>query len=290
MQDTDRVSRGRKSSGELLTRVGSALVLAPLAIGITYLDGWAFVAFWTAAAVLVFREWSNLVIGQARPALHVFGACSVVVAAAMAAWKSAGGGSIAGMVAVLAVIAAGTLGTMVWMRDNRGVWAAAGIAYAGVLGVAPVVLRSDPRYGLQAIIFLFAVVWTTDIVAFFVGRALQGPKLAPAISPNKTWSGAFGGVLGAVGAAACLSSFFALPAFGWVAIMALVLSIVGQTGDLFESALKRRFGAKDSGHLIPGHGGLMDRLDAFIAAVLIATIVGIGRGGLEAPGRGLLVW
>jgi phosphatidate cytidylyltransferase len=287
MQDADRRP---KSSGELLTRSASALVLAPLTVGVAYLDGWLFAAFWTVAAVLVLREWSYLVIGQERRALQGFGAFSIVIAAAITAWKSSGGAGVVLMPGVLLVIAAGMIGTIAWTRSKRGVWAAAGIAYAGALGVAPVVLRSDPRYGFQAIIFLFAVVWTTDIVAFFVGRALQGPKLAPAISPNKTWSGAIGGAVGAVGAAALLGSFSGLSGLGSVAVVAFVLSVVGQAGDLLESALKRRFGAKDSGQLIPGHGGLMDRLDAFVAAVLIAAIIGIGRGGLDAPGRGLLVW
>ena len=156
--------------------------------------------------------------------------------------------------------------------------------------MAPILLRSDSEYGLLAMMFLFAVVWATDIVAYFVGRAVGGPKLVPRVSPKKTWSGAIGGTVAAVIwrspsprrrrfrnclQSQCSRSFCRLSA---------------QAGDLFESFVKRRFGAKDSGHLIPGHGGLMDRLDGFIAASVLAALIGLARGGIDAPGRGLLVW
>jgi phosphatidate cytidylyltransferase len=134
------------------------------------------------------------------------------------------------------------------------------------------------------------VVWSTDILGYFVGRAIGGPRLAPPVSPNKTWSGACGGALGAVVAGVAV-----VAAAGGVALMpaaavALGLSVASQGGDLFESALKRRFGVKDAGHVIPGHGGLMDRLDGFIAASGVAALVGIMRGGLDAPARGFLLW
>jgi len=266
------------------------LVLAPLAVGVAYLGGWVFAAFWTSAAMLAFREWTILVTRDDRLLLIAIGTLSIVVAVTIAAWKPSSGNSAFWLVLLLAVIAAGMIGTMVSMHDGRGIWAAAGIPYAGTLAIAPVILRSDPRYGFQAIIFVFAVVWTTDIVAFFVGRTVQGPKLAPAISPNKTWSGALGGGFAAMGVAALIGSFFTVSGLKSTVIVALVLSVASQVGDLLESALKRRFGAKDSGRLIPGHGGLLDRLDAFVAAVLIAAFIGIGRGGLEAPAGGLLAW
>jgi phosphatidate cytidylyltransferase len=153
-----------------------------------------------------------------------------------------------------------------------------------------IVLRSDNGEGFLAIIFLFAVVWTTDIAAYFAGRAIGGPKLMPRVSPNKTWSGAIGGTLAAVVVALALAKVTALSGLFAIAMLAVILSICAQGGDLFESFLKRRFGAKDSGHLIPGHGGLMDRLDGFVTASVVAALIGLLRGGFEAPGRGLLVW
>jgi phosphatidate cytidylyltransferase len=150
-------------------------------------------------------------------------------------------------------------------------------------------LRGDAQYGFLAIVLLFAVVWATDIAAYFAGRAIGGPKLMPKVSPNKTWSGALVGAACAVIAALAIAWYAGL-ALAAIGLLALMLSALAQAGDLFESFLKRRFGAKDSGHLIPGHGGLMDRLDGFVAAAAAAAAIGLLRGGMAAPGRGLLVW
>ena len=139
-------------------------------------------------------------------------------------------------------------------------------------------------------LLLFAIVWTTDVLGYFAGRAFGGPKLLPAISPKKTWSGAIAGTLGAmivaVLVAACFGSFNRIA----IAIIALLLSVVAQLGDLLESWVKRQFGAKDASHLIPGHGGVMDRLDGFWAAALVGCVIGLLRGGFDGAARGLLVW
>jgi phosphatidate cytidylyltransferase len=141
-----------------------------------------------------------------------------------------------------------------------------------------------------AILFLFAVVWATDVTAYFAGRAIGGPKLWAAVSPKKTWSGALGGTLGGVVAALLVATFMGLVIAPMLVLVALFLSVASQAGDLLESALKRQFGAKDSSDLIPGHGGLMDRLDGFLTAVLAAAMVGLCRGGLDGAAQGLLVW
>ena len=169
-------------------------------------------------------------------------------------------------------------------------WMVAGLLYAAVLAVAPSILRGDPALGFTAIIFLFAVVWATDALAYFAGRAFGGPKLAPAISPKKTWSGAAGGTLGALVAGLIVVKVAGLPVTFAVAAVALGLSIVSQAGDLLESGIKRHFNAKDASQLIPGHGGLMDRLDGFLTAALAAAMLGLLRGGLDAPAHGLLIW
>ena len=170
------------------------------------------------------------------------------------------------------------------------IWMVAGLAYAGVLLLAPVILRRDPSLGFVAILFLFAVVWATDIAAYFAGRAIGGPKLWPAVSPNKTWSGAIGGTLGGVAAALIVVKVAGLVIAPMLVLVTLALSVASQAGDLLESALKRGFGAKDSGDLIPGHGGLMDRLDGFLTAVLAAVMVGLLRGGFDGAAHGLLAW
>ena len=151
-------------------------------------------------------------------------------------------------------------------------------------------MRHDAELGFLAIIFLFAVVWTTDIAGYFAGRAIGGPKLMAAISPKKTWSGALAGTVGAMIVAVLVARVFGT--FNSVALagVALLLSVFSQLGDLLESWIKRRFGAKDASGLIPGHGGVMDRLDGFWAASLVACLIGLLRGGFDGATRGLLVW
>jgi phosphatidate cytidylyltransferase len=178
---------------------------------------------------------------------------------------------------------------LVALARNRAAWIVAGGVYAGVTLLAPLILRADPEYGLLAIVLLFAVVWATDIMGFVAGRAIGGRKLWPAISPNKTWSGAIGGLVGALAAGLAVGAL-TTNALTPIAILSTILSMVAQVGDLLESAIKRKFGAKDTSDLIPGHGGLMDRLDGFIAAAFVAAVIGLVRGGPDAAGHGLLVW
>lgn len=178
-----------------------------------------------------------------------------------------------------------------WTRMVAGpVWIGAGLVYAAAMFAAPVILRSDPEFGLLAIVLLFAIVWSTDIFGYFAGRSIGGPKLMPAVSPKKTWSGAIAGTLGAMIVAMLVAKLFG--SFSMVAIagVALLLSVCGQAGDLFESFVKRKFGVKDSSQIIPGHGGVMDRLDGFWAAAVAGCIIGLARGGFETPARGLLAW
>jgi phosphatidate cytidylyltransferase len=169
-------------------------------------------------------------------------------------------------------------------------WMMAGIGYAGVMFAAPIILRADAAHGLLVILLLFAIVWTSDVLGYFAGRVFGGPKLLPAVSPKKTWSGAIAGVLGAMIMAVLVASLFGAFNRTAIAVIALLLSVVAQLGDLFESWVKRQFGAKDASHLIPGHGGVMDRLDGFWAAALVGCMIGLLRGGFDGAARGLLVW
>jgi phosphatidate cytidylyltransferase len=178
-----------------------------------------------------------------------------------------------------------------WTRMAAGpVWIVSGLVYAAAMFAAPVILRSDPAFGLVAIVLLFAIVWSTDIFGYFAGRAIGGPKLMPAVSPKKTWSGAIAGTLGAMIVAVLVAKLFGSFSIVAIAAIAFLLSVCAQAGDLFESFVKRKFGVKDSSQIIPGHGGVMDRLDGFWAAAVIGCIIGLARGGFEAPARGLLVW
>jgi phosphatidate cytidylyltransferase len=279
---TDHLFRAFGSRrSELALRVGSALVLAPLAVAIAYVGGWPFAVLWGAAAMGVLWEWTALVARSDWRPILMAGAASLVLALALVASGL--------LLAAIIVLAIGVLAAASLAPAERRMWIAAAIPYAGALGVAPIVLRSDDQDGFLAVIFLFAVVWTTDVVAYFAGRAAGGPKLMPQVSPNKTWSGALAGTFAAVVVAVIFAETTAFSGFA-LAMLAVILSVFAQAGDLFESFLKRRFGAKDSSHLIPGHGGLMDRLDGFVAAGVVAAVIGLARAGFEAPGRGLLVW
>jgi phosphatidate cytidylyltransferase len=269
--------------GQNLTlRICSALALAPLAIATAYFGGWPFAIFWGLAAIGVFWEWGSLVDGKERLPVAMVGGAALVIAFLLATYGHL-------MVAIgIVVITMGVIAPLA-PPQHRG-WVAGGVPYAGAIGLAPVALRSDGEYGFVALIFLFAVVWTTDIVAYFFGRMIGGPKLLPRISPKKTWSGAICGLAAAVVAAVAIAKATGLSGLFAVAVVAAILSAVAQVGDLFESLVKRKFGAKDSSHLIPGHGGLMDRLDGFLFAAAVAALIGILRGGFQTPARGLLIW
>jgi phosphatidate cytidylyltransferase len=266
---------------ELILRIVSAALLAPLAVGVTWLGGWCFFAFWTLVAGVILWEWRGIVADRA--ASGGLGECAVL-AACIAAMVGFGGA------AVLILLYGAVVECLAARTGRPRLWLAAGIVYAGALPVACILLRADARYGFVAIVFLFAVTWATDILAYFVGRLAGGPKLWRRVSPNKTWSGAIGGAAGAMVAGLAVVHLAQIANSLAVAGLALLLSAASQAGDLFESALKRRFGVKDAGHIIPGHGGIMDRLDGFLAAAVLAAIIGIARGGLDAPARGLLAW
>jgi phosphatidate cytidylyltransferase len=214
-------------------------------------------------------------------------------------------GVVMAAVAIVLTLYGGTLFALFWIaaagvvfwewyglvasESDRMKWLVGGACYALVIAGAPILLRNDPQYGFISVFFLFAVVWGTDIAAYFGGRYFGGPHLAPAISPHKTWSGAVTGMLGAVVAGTLVAIFGALPTLP-AAILAALLSVASQAGDLFESHLKRRFGVKDTSQIIPGHGGVMDRLDGFVAAAGVAALLGLLRDGFAHPGRGMLSW
>ena len=199
---------------------------------------------------------------------------------------------IGGMLFLLFWLATATRVFWEWARITswRPLWLVAGTFYAAIFFASLWFLRRDPAFGFTVLVWIFAMVWAVDIAAYFAGRRVGGPKLWPAVSPNKTWSGAIGGTIGGLIAGSIVIMVSGLMLRPMHAAIMLVLIIVAQLGDLMESAVKRRFGVKDSGHLIPGHGGLMDRCDSLIAAAPAALLIGAASGGIDAPAEGLLLW
>lgn len=263
----------------LLVRVAAALVLAPLAIAAAYAGGWLWAGLVTLAAIGLYVEWLT-VVGARAPGAVVAGVVALAIAGPLLAKGR--------MDALLLVLVVGLAGVMLVSPAQR-LWSAAGFAYAAAAEVASVLVRIDRADGFVALMLVLLVVWVTDIGGYVAGRGIGGPKLWPKVSPGKTWAGAIGGFVASLMVAAGFAAF-GLGKTAPVLVLGAVLSIASQLGDLFESAVKRRFGVKDSSHIIPGHGGLLDRLDGFIAAIVMAAILGFLRGGADGVGRGLMVW
>jgi phosphatidate cytidylyltransferase len=242
-----------------------------LALVTAYWGGWSFALFWLAAGIAMMVEWTDMTrVEPRRPVQAILGLGLVALTAVMLM----GWGLLTGLVCTLAALAVAGL----TVRTGR-VWALSGFLYAAAIVIVPPVVREHPDLGLTGLLWMFAVVWSTDIAAYFTGRALGGPKLCPPISPKKTWSGFVGGVV-----AAAVSGW--LVAWGAqrlgfphafsitaVLLLSIVASVASQVGDLGESALKRHCNVKDSSHLIPGHGGVMDRLDGFWAVSVLLGLV-----------------
>ncbi|AWM86919.1 phosphatidate cytidylyltransferase [Microvirga sp. 17 mud 1-3] len=262
-----------KPRSELATRALSAIVLIAVALATAWEGGWTFALFWLAAGIAMMAEWTNMTrVEPRRPVQIVLGlglaALTVVFLRDM---------SLATGVAVTVVTAA--LGALLARGTEGRLWAVSGFTYGAVIVLVPPLVRAHPFLGLVGLLWMFAVVWATDIVAYFTGRRFGGPKLWPRVSPKKTWSGFAGGLL-----AGTLGGFlvaWGAQRLGWIQpfslrntiILSAIASVASQLGDLGESALKRHCDVKDSSHLIPGHGGVMDRLDGFWAVALILGIV-----------------
>lgn len=261
---------------DLRLRVTSAAVLVPVAIACLWYGGFSFLLLASVAAIGMAVEWATL-CGQPPPRWP-----GLLLPAALGGATLLTGAGRPALAAGLLVVAVVLLAVLC---PNRRVWCAAGIVYLGPTAIALPWLRADLSAGFDNVLFLLLLVWASDIGAYLVGRCLGGPKLAPRISPGKTWSGAVGGLLAAVGVAWLAASLLQPPAAAWPTVpLAAALGVAAQAGDLFESWVKRHFGVKDSGRSIPGHGGLLDRLDAVVAVVPLAAALAL------AAGRGVVIW
>ena len=263
---------------DLPQRLLSALILAPIALLCLWLGGAAWVVLATLAGIAMGVEWAKVCrfLPVSPPAVLL----PVLVAAACLA--SAAGFAFAALAVLFlvgVVLAAGSGGGTPARR-----WLAGGLLYLGLAAVATVWLRQSGPAGLGNMLFVVLIVWASDSGAYVVGRVFGGAKLAPRISPSKTWAGALGGLAFAVAAGILVAEGFAAGPSASVLLASVTLGVASQAGDLLESAFKRRFGVKHSGNLIPGHGGVLDRLDGVLAAAPAAAVLAL------VLGRGVELW
>lgn len=261
---------------DLGIRLIPALGVAALTVVVVWLGGIWLTLFAAVAALVMILEWRWITARQAGN--HRMQGAPYAIAAAGSICLLAVAPFWASVLFLLAGVAAGMALDRMRGRWPAGFWSAPGALYIGGAGIALVMLRADAPFGIPTVVWAVLIVVATDIGGYFVGRTLRGPKLWRRVSPNKTWAGTLGGIT-----LACLVGVI----FGWaitgsihmeIGLISIIAAMISQAGDLGESALKRHFGVKDAGRLIPGHGGLLDRLDGHIPVILAATILTFLRG------------
>lgn len=265
---------------DLAPRLISGLALGALALALTVWGVVPFAALVLVVTIVMSWEWARIVRGTGVDLAFMIQAAAAILGCVLSATGYAAMGLAAVLVGAIIVVP---------LRLGHGArLSALGVLYVGIPAVVLIWLRAAEPLGLEAVLFLFLVVWTTDTAAFIAGRAIGGAKLWPAVSPNKTWAGLIGGI-GTAAVAGALSARLVPGASALhLAIVALVLGLVAQAGDLGESALKRAFNVKDASGIIPGHGGFMDRADGLVTAAAAAAIICL-IVDMRSPARALLL-
>lgn len=260
--------RGIKFSRDWITRPLFAVLLAAVAVYAIF-KGKPYLEIATAVVVLLgAREWHRMVgAGRFFAELATSAAVLCLALGAFVLWPH-------DRLLPLLILGAGTVAvfTVGLLRRNQPLWQAAGVLYLGLPALAIIVLRDSEARDAWVLIGLFLIVWATDTGAFLVGNLIGGPRLAPVLSPNKTWAGFIGGIV----AAAAIEAIFLLAIGGnpvWGAVFGGGMAVIAHFGDLFESWAKRCFHVKDSGSMIPGHGGVLDRIDSTLATLVALAVL-----------------
>jgi len=267
---------GTVTGVSLKSRVISALILAPLVVGAVYFGSPVYDLLILAAVIVMAWEWRRLCAAQQFDAAGKILTISVVAATALTSFDQVE------LAALSVIIGSFSVLFMIIGRENKSsIWTVAGVLAIGFAGISLILIRQIGDDWSIAIWFLVAI-WATDSGAYFVGRAVGGPKLAPKISPGKTWSGLLGGVAGAIGWSIIWALWTGEEQAGTLALLGAITAIFAQLGDLGVSRVKRRYGVKDTGTLIPGHGGLLDRVDGVIGAAPVALLcIVLTRGDMS---------
>lgn len=271
---------GLLNGGELKLRIISAIALGVATLGSLATGPVAFAILVAAIGGVMSWEWGRVVRGSDHDAAMVVHGGAVLAAVVLTVTSQFWFAAIALMIGAIVVVS---------LQMRLRPWlSAAGVAYVGLPAMALVWMRGDTSYGVAAVLFIFACVWAHDTMAMLVGKAIGGPRLWPSLSPNKTWSGFFGGLMAAAVAGGLFGAVLGAPAHaGRLAMLGLCLGLAAFAGDMLESALKRSYGLKNASNLIPGHGGFLDRMDGIVIATLVAVGVALSANYV-APASGLL--
>jgi len=247
---------------ELKLRIMSALILAPLVLWVTWIGGYSFELFWAVVGLLVFYEFTRMVSTRISFIMHIIAALMLIIV--FAVWFS-GDPHAAYMMTAVAISVLASWEALF----KRSFWIVLAFSYAAIPFIALSELRGENLDGLTAITLLFACVWGADIFAYIFGRLIGGPKLAPKISPKKTWAGFIGSLVGALLLCYLVLLYADKPTGTLFWLVIISIAIISQAGDLFISVIKRKFDIKDTGKIIPGHGGILDRIDGLIPAGVV---------------------
>ena len=262
---------------QLALRIVSGMALAVVTLAGAIAGGWWAAVVAAVVTAVIHQEWTWLTEETRQPAIYYTAGLVIAIVYVAAGLPHTG--------LVLAALAIATAAV-----SSGSAFRPAGVAYAAVFGLSVLLIRYSPDFGLAAVLILFAVVWGTDVLAFFAGRLVGGPKLWPIVSPNKTWAGAVGGLAGGLIAGLGVAVLMQVPIAPMLVLVLALLSLAAVSGDLFESWVKRQFGEKDSGWLVPGHGGFMDRVDGLVFAAGVGLLIGWLHGGPDAVAAGLVRW
>jgi len=267
---------------DLGLRSVSAIVLMPVVLYAVWQGGIWFQLFLGVLAVLIAQEWTTIVHGGSA---RLFALLSLAGLSGVFVTQSQGLDAACAITLVIWLLT-----VLAWLKNagTGSIWSLLGVFYVALPMIGFVLLRNDGTLGVWAVLWCFLIVWAADVTAYFAGRMIGGPKLAPLLSPKKTWAGLGGAIVGAGGVSAIFAWYLDLNAVSLV-ILAAILAVVEQAGDICESAMKRRYGVKDSGNFMPGHGGVLDRVDGLLAVVLFAAILGFAHRAGQ-PATGLLRW
>jgi|SRR5690606_24436396 phosphatidate cytidylyltransferase len=278
--DHHQMTRTSALFSELKPRLLSGLLLAAVALGLCYLGPLSFAFLVVIVALIMCWEWGRVVRGREFDAAFIVHGGAVTAASLLAALGLAALG--------LLVVMIGAVLVLLIQYSARGRLSALGVPYVGVPAISLLWIRWDEPFGFAAVLFVLLVVCATDTFAYFGGRGIGGARLWPRVSPNKTWAGLISGVAAGTIVGALFAFFVEDSSHVGLALLAFLLALVSQVGDLTESAIKRGCGVKDASTLIPGHGGFLDRMDGVVFAAFAAAIIALLIDPY-APARALLL-